>query len=125
MNKQYNIKRTYIDDGGMGAPILDFLLETEVKRKVEGINNASRSIDRDKKHKKLLKEDLYANLLRLMEQGHIHLLNDPEVFMSLESVQYEYENNRVKIFGRYTHIAEALIRAAWCTKAKDLNIFLA
>ena len=66
---QYNYKKIYIDDGGMGVGVFDPLLEdSQTKRKVVPINNASRSIDMDNRKKKILKEDLYTNLLRLMEQ---------------------------------------------------------
>jgi hypothetical protein len=61
-----------------------------------------------------------------METGKISLLDEPNVFQSLKSVQYAYSNDslgtrHLKIFGNYTHITEALVRAAWCVKYKDLN----
>lgn len=124
---QHNYKRIYIDDGGIGAGVLDPLLEDpQTRRKVVGINNASRSINRDKtRSKKLMKEDLYANLRRLMEQSKIELFKDEDIMSSLESVQYEYSDaGRLKIYGHYTHITEALIRAAWCTTEKGLNIWI-
>jgi len=124
---KYQYKKIYIDDGGMGVGVFDPLLENEqTKRKVEAINNARRSIDNEDKRKKLLKEDLYNNLLNLMETGKIELFNEPEIFMSLKSIQYEYlDAGKLRIFGRYTHITEALIRAAWCMKNKSLNIWIA
>ena len=125
LDKTYNFNKIYLDDGGMGAGVLDQLLrEDQVKRKVAGINNASRSLDRDGARKKhLMKEDLYSNLVRLMENGEISLLTDDEIFLSLKSVQFEYENGKIKIWGGYTHIAEGLIRAAWAVKDKTLNIW--
>ncbi|MAF42688.1 MAG: hypothetical protein CMI54_00775 [Parcubacteria group bacterium] len=121
---KYN--KIYIDDGGLGVGVFDPLLEdNQTKRKVVAINNASRSIDREEKRKRLLKEDLYNNLLVLMERGQIQLWKDADIMLSLKSVQCEYNNGKLKIFGRYTHIAEALIRAAWCTKDKRLNIWVA
>ena len=62
----------------------------------------------------------------LMETGKIKLLDDDNLFQSLKSVQYCYTNDslgtrHLKLFGSYTHIAEGLIRAAWCVKYKDLN----
>ena len=126
-DKKYKYKKIFIDDGGMGVGVFDPLLEDEqTRRKVVAINNAARSLDRDEvKWKKLMKEDLYNNLLRLMESECIQLLDDPEIMLSLKSVQYEYDNGRLKIFGNYTHITEALIRAAWCMKDKTLNIWVA
>jgi hypothetical protein len=126
-DRLWNCKKIYIDDGGMGVGVFDHLLETpQTKSKTIGINNARRVIqkdwDKDRK-KKLQKEELYNNLLVLMERGEIRLLDDPEIFQSLKSVQFEIQEDKsIKIFGRYTHIAEALIRAAWCSKDKSLNI---
>lgn len=128
-DKKWNFKKIYIDDGGMGVGVYDPLLEDEqTKRKVIPINNAKRSIthrNADKKRtKRLMKEDLYNNLLNLMENGNISLFDDDEIFNSLKSVQAETIEGRLKISGRYTHIAEALIRAAWCMKNKTLNIWI-
>ena len=126
LESKNNFKKIYIDDGGVGAGVFDQLLEEEsTRRKVEAINNSSRPLTKDaKRNKKILKEDLYTNLLRLMEQGRIDLLKDDEIFLSLKSVQYEYDRGKLKIFGNYTHITEGLIRAAWCMKEKGLNIYV-
>jgi len=130
IDKQYHFKKIFIDDGGIGVSIMDFGLEhPQTKNKVEAINNRARSLDRDDKHKKkILKEDLYNNMLMLMEQGTLKLLDDDEIFLSLKSVQYEYiteakSPTKFRIFGNYTHIAEALIRACWCARDKRLNIW--
>ena len=125
-NGRYDYKKIYIDSGGLGVGVSDPLLEHEdTRRKVVEINNASRSIDFDtNQRKRLLKEDLYANLLRLFEQQKIKLFKDPEIYQSLRSVQYEnLSGGGIKLFGDYTHITEALIRAAWCMKDKTLNIW--
>ncbi len=127
LNKRWSFKKIYVDSGGMGIGVVDMLRDNDdTKRKVVEINNASRSIERDTNRKKgILKEDLYNNLLNLMEKREIKLLDDNEIFQSLKSVQYEYvEGGRLKIFGRYTHIVEGLIRAAWCLKDKTLNIYI-
>ena len=69
--------------------------------------------------------DLYMNLLELMERGEIHLLDDAEIFLSLKSVQYEYlDSGKVHIFGNDKHCADALVRAAHCSKGKSLNPFI-
>jgi len=59
-----------------------------------------------------------------MERGKIELFNDPEILLSLTSIQAEYNDGKLKIFGSYSHITEALIRAAWCMKDKSLNIWI-
>lgn len=126
LNEKYNFKKIYIDDGGVGGPLLDFMLkDNRLKRKAVGINNAARSIDNStNQHKKILKEDLYGNLKMLMEQGRIVMKDDEEMRRSLLSIQFEYNNDtgRVKIWGTYSHITEGLIRAVWCVNSKGLNI---
>lgn len=131
LNKLYDFQKIFIDDEGIGVGVYDHLLDTDdTKRKIVPINNSQRVLDRDDTQRtRLLKEDLYNNLLRLMELGEIDLLDDPEIFLSLKSVQYEYTSDtrgrsHLKIFGSYTHIAEGLIRGAWCVKYKPLNIWV-
>jgi hypothetical protein len=129
-NKKHNYKKIYVDDGGLGAGVFDMLFEhPETKRRVVGINNASKVIEKKKgkmnsdKKKRILKEELYQNLLTLMEQGKAELFDMPEVIQSLRSIQYEYSDaGKLLIYGNYSHITESLIRAAWCMKDKTLNI---
>ena len=127
LDKKFNYKKIYIDDGGMGVAVFDPLLEEDqTKRKVVAINNATRSIQNDdKRRKKLMKEDLYNNLKNLMEKEKIELFDDAEIFQSLKSIQYEYADDKtLKIYGSYSHITEALVRSAWCMKDKTLNIYI-
>ena len=102
------------------------LIDDNTKGKVVAINNASRALDKDdKRTKKLLKEDLYLNLKRLMERNQIVLLRDTEITQSLKSVMFESDlvKNNTRIYGNYTHIVEGLIRAAWCVRDKKLELF--
>lgn len=127
LEDKYKFKQIFIDDGGMGVGVFDQLLEDErTRRKVVAINNEARPLTRDeKKIKKALKEDIFNNLLMLMERKMIKLLNDDEVKLSLKSIQYEYmPNGKIKIYGSYAHIADGLVRAAWCYKDKSLNIWI-
>lgn len=129
-DKTLNHKKIYIDTGGLGIGVYDILFEdNQTKRKVVEINNAKRiyEIDRTGKINKektapLFKELLYLNLKNLMEAGNITLFNSPEVRQSLRSIQYENQGEILKIYGNYSHIVEALIRAVWCVKDKSLNI---
>ena len=134
LEKIYKFRKIGIDDGGVGAPILDMLLrENSTKGKVVGLNNASRSLNKDATHnKKLMKEEMYLNLLSLGDHGKIKLLKDDELILSLKSVQYEYvekkeksaSGSQLRIFGNYTHIAEGLIRAAWlAVEDKSLSLW--
>ena len=132
LEKIYKFKGIYIDTGGVGGGVFDVLLDDDrTKRKVVSIDNAKRSLTRDKKRTTgILKEDLYNNLLVLMEQKMIHLLNDDDVILSLKSIQYEYiikegQPSRLQIWGSYSHIVEGIIRACWCNKEKGLNIWCA
>ena len=131
MDLRYDYSKIYIDSTGVGAGVFQpLLLDGQTKRKVVSIENMQRSIEHSKelgkkpRGRRLLKEDLYMNLLRLMEQNAIALFNSPEIFLSLKSIQYEYSEGRIKIWGKDSHIAESLIRAAWCTMEKHLNIWV-
>jgi hypothetical protein len=131
LDKLYNFQKILIDDEGIGVGVYDYLLQEEaVKRKIIPINNSKRVLDKDGiKSTRLLKEDLYNNLLMLMESGKIQLLDDPEIFHSLKSVQYEYTSDslgrpHLHIFGSYTHICEGIIRGAWCSACKPLNVWI-
>ncbi len=131
---QYNFRKIGIDAGSgtLGVAILDHFLrrDSPIKNKVVALNNRARSLDANNKSKaRLLKEDMYFNLLSLMEQGKILLLDDDDIIESLRSVQFEYlreenKSSRMRIFGNNTHAAEGLIRAVWlCTEDKSLNIW--
>ena len=129
-DKLINHKKIYMDDGGMGVGVFDILWEDQqTKIKVKGLNNASREIERiinkgkiKIKSKVLLGTDMALNLKNLMEQGKIELFDSPELRQSLSSMQYENQEGVLKIYGNYSHIFEALKRAAWCMKDKSLNI---
>ena len=127
----YKFKQIGIDDGGVGFGVFSELLrENKTRSKTTALNNASRPLNRDEtKKKRLLKEDMYFNLLSLMEHKKILLLDDYEVKASLASIQWELvvregTPTKTRIFGRDTHIAEGLIRACWLAyQDKHLNIF--
>lgn len=111
-----------IDDGGIGFGVFSELMNEEsTKRKVVALNNATRELDiSGEKSKKLLKEEMYFNLLSLMENKKIKLLDDDEVKLSLSSIQIE----EGKVFGSYSHVTEGIIRACWlASKDKSLNIW--
>jgi len=129
LDSVWNFKQIGIDvgSGTMGVGIFDFLLRSPVKRKIVDLDNKKRSLDyRGDIQVRLLKEDMYSNLLMLMERGDIDLLDDDEVKVSLASVQWQYvrkegQKTKIKIFGSYTHVVEGLIRAAWLATQKHIN----
>ena len=129
MNKIWNLDKIGIDagSGSLGVGFFDrFMQMQEMRRKVIAMNNRDISLDKEGKRKqKIFKEDMYENLLAMMEKGEILLLDDPEIFASLKSVQWEIADKgsvtKIRIFGQYTHCAEALVRAAWLTKKEKIN----
>ena len=73
-----------------------------------------------------MKEDLYMNFLGMLERGDCFLLKDAEIFTSLKSIMIEHDvsNANIKIYGRYSHIAEGLIRAAWANHNNRLGLWV-
>ena len=133
LEKQYNFKQIGIDAGAgaLGVGILDFLLRNDyVKRKMIALNNLSRNLDsRGERKRTLLKEDMYLNMLAMMEKEQLKLLDDEDLRLSLKSIQYEYvatagKKTQVRIFSNYGHIAEGLVRASWLANQKSLNLVI-
>lgn len=126
MNKEYGFKKIFVDDTGIGGGVTDFL-QDKLGRKVFGINNAAKRLEVQGKEVKrgILKEDLYSNVLVMLEQGRLELINDVKLLRSLKSITFAYndQGGRVYIFGNYSHLAEALVRACWCVKERGLNIY--
>ena len=131
IDSQYNFKKIFIDDGGIGGAVLD-ALQVRMGRRIIGLNNASKSIKikEDEKKKGILKEDLYSNALMLMETKRIELINDRQLMRSLKGMTFQYgdenkKNSRnIHIFGDYSHLAEAFVRACWCIKEKGLDLYV-
>lgn len=133
LEQQWDFQKIGIDagSGSLGVGIYDFLLQDEVtKRKVINLDNAQRMMDHlGEKTDRALKEGMYQYLLMLMEMNKIQLLDDAEVRLSLKSVQMEFvvkdgQKTKIKIFGRYTHIVEGLVRACWLAKDKSLDFWI-
>ncbi len=131
-DKQINHKKIFMDDGGLGVGVFDILYEDpQTKKKVVGLNNASREIEKTInqgkikiRKKTLLGEDMAINLKVLMEHGKIQLFDNPNIQQSLRSMQCDYSDGPLKIYGNYSHIFEALKRAAFCMKDKSLKIYI-
>lgn len=115
LDQKLFFNRIFIDSSGIGIGYEDVMKE-KFGRRLIGLNNASRS--KEKSHK-ILKEDLYSNCLRLMEQGRLSLVVDDKMKKSLKSIRQK----EGKIGGSYTHLAEALVRMCWSMKDKSLNIY--
>ena len=59
-----------------------------------------------------------------MENNKIQLYDDPRLRQSLRSMLTDNDKGKLSIYGNYSHIFEALKRAAWCMKDKSLNIYI-
>ena len=129
LDRIYNFNKIFIDDGGVGGAVTDVLIE-RLGRKVMGLNNASKriQIQGDEKKRGIFKEDLYSNALMLMETGKLKLINDLLLLRSMKSITFEYGQNQssrtIKIFGDYSHVTEAMVRACWCIKERGLDIYI-
>jgi hypothetical protein len=127
LDDHWNFKRIFTDSGGIGGAVLDQLQEKIGKRKVIGLDNSTKRIEIDGEEKKrgILKEDLYSNVLMLMETGKLELINNLDLLRSMKSITFEYSSDkRVKIFGNYSHLTEALVRACWCLKERGLDLYI-
>jgi len=133
LNEKWKLNKIGLDAGSgtLGVSIFDHLFQDrEIRRKLVAMNNRRVSIDKDgKKTQRIFKEDMYDNLLGMMERGDIQLLDDGELIVSLKSVQWEIirtqmSETKIRIFGNYTHIVEGLVRAAWLAKEKNLNLWI-
>ena len=125
-DRQYDFKKIFIDDAGVGGGVTDVLID-RLGRRVIGLNNASKRfvMQGEDKKKGILKEDLYSNALMLMETGLLDMVSDLSLLRSLKSITFEYtEYGKLKLSGAYSHLAEALVRSVWCTKEKGLDLYI-
>ena len=128
LDAEFGFKKVFVDDGGVGGAVTD-VLESKLGRRVVGLNNASKRVEVQGEEKKrgILKEDLYSNTLVLLENGKLELISDLALLRSLKSITFSYSTdvqNRVKIFGDYSHLAEALVRACWCVRERGLEVYV-
>jgi hypothetical protein len=106
----FHFRKLFIDDGGFGAGLID-ILENKFKRRLRPLNNKTASGEG-----KILKEDLYSNCLRLLEEGKLQLVNQREIIDGLLNVEIDDED---KIVG--TDMSEAIVRALWGIKEKNIK----
>ena len=131
IDAEFKFAKIFIDDSGVGGAVTDQLIE-RLGRKVMGLNNASRRIEIQGEEKKrgIFKEDLYSNALMLMETGRLELISNLKLLKSLKSITFEYGaltshgGRGVKIYGDYAHLAEGMVRAAWCLKERGLSLYV-
>lgn len=131
IHNQFGFKRIFVDDSGIGGGVTDLLQERLGVSRVIGLNNASKRLKMqgEERQRGILKEDLYSNALVLLESRRLEIINDLDLIRSMKSMTYEYGDyrrgqRRVKIFGAYSHLTEALVRAVWCDKVRGLRLFV-
>lgn len=129
IDTEFRFSKIFIDDGGIGGAVLDSL-QNSFGRRVTGLNNASKriSVQGEEKKRGIFKEDLYSNTLMLMETGKLTMISNLDLLRSLKSITFQYGDQQtgstnVKIFGDYSHLAEALVRACWCIKERGLKLY--
>ena len=131
-DKIINHQKIYMDDGGLGVGVYDTLYDDpQTKNKVVGLNNASREIERtynngktNIRSKTLLGVEMAVHFKAMAENKQIELFDDPRVRQSLRSMQCDYSDGDLKVYGNYSHIFEALKRGAQCLKDKSLKPYI-
>ena len=78
LNSKFNFKKIYIDETGLGAGVVDVLLEEFGKYKIEAFTFTNKS-----------KQDLYSNLKILMEQRKLKIPFHKKLFYQLSDLRYE------------------------------------
>lgn len=114
LDNQIKFRKLFIDDGGFGAGLID-ILEKKFRSRLRPMNNNSATLEKGK----ILKEDLYSNCLRLLEEGKLQLVNQKEIIDGLLDVEVDDED---KIVG--TDMSEAIARACWCIKEKNIKPYI-
>jgi hypothetical protein len=125
LNRIYNFRKIYVDDGGIGFGVFSELLkEDETKFKTIPLNNSARPLDyKDEKRKRILYEDMIFNLLNQMEKGKVTLLQDSEIRESLKSYKFEYSKDKnLIISSNYNHPVQSIMRAVWHLQQKNLKL---
>jgi hypothetical protein len=115
--------------GTLGVSVYDHVQKMpNMRKRIIAMNNRQISINNERNGQRLFNEDMHDNLRSMGEKGEIKLFNRDDVKASFRSVQWDLVQDshgltRVKIYGRYTHIVEGIIRAAWLAKKeKSKNI---
>ena len=118
-----NVRKIVTDEGGLGSGPTDMLTDIYGTKKVIGISNQKRSERIEQgRTPKMIKEDLYTNLIVMMENDRIVIDDDKEVFNSLHQVRYKYtKDGLLSISGINDHIAEAIVRCVFPLMTKAVN----
>ena len=111
----FNYKKFFYDNNGLGQGFDEFFERYKpIRRKLRPLNNAEAG-----KYGKILKEDLYSNLLGALYENEVDIVNDPILIEGLLNVEVEGPEGEEKIIS--TDMAEAIIRAFWGRKEKYIK----
>lgn len=115
--KKMNAQKIFVDQTGLGNPILEHLAEIYQKELVEGILLTQKR-----------REEVLLNLRLLLEQKLIRLPNDRELLASLSCITYQRTHSGGYTFkhGQGTHddLAYALALAVWTAKSDETGVVI-
>ena len=100
------------------------VVKKKVVKKRSEVKKVSKISVRQKIKEKSVKISKPIPVKGKQDKRQVELLKDDNIRVSLESVQYEYKNGKLTIFGADTHIVEGMVRSVWCAKNKSLNIYV-
>ena len=115
VRKNAKISKVVVDDRSLGTGPMQGLAELLGENTVVGVANHSILKDIEGGRSRYMKEDLFVNLLKLMERGKIVLDDDMKIVGALLDMKYEYykRGGMVKIWGMENSIADAIVRAVF------------
>ena len=128
---KWECEKSGIDAGAgtLGVSVYDHLQQIpKLRKRIIAMNNRAMSLKNEKGKFRLFNEDMHDNMRSMGEKGELRLFNREDIKASLRSVQFDriQDNHgltKVRIYGRFTHIAEGLKFAAYLAKKeKSKNI---
>ncbi len=115
--KAINVEKLFVDETGLGNPILEHLNEIYQKERVQGVFLTQKR-----------KEEVLLNLKLLFEQKLIRIANDRELLANLNCITYERSHTGNYYFkhGQGTHddLAYALALAVWTAKENPPGVVI-
>lgn len=130
--RKWNCYQSGIDAGAgtLGVSVYDHLQRvSDMRKRIIAMNNRQMSVNNEEGKQRLFNEDMHDNLRAMGERGEIHLFNDDDIKASFRSVQWDLVQdihglNKIRISGRFTHIVEGIMRAAYLANTKSLKSFI-
>lgn len=115
--RKMRVQKIFVDQTGLGNPILEHMFEIYQKELVEGIFLTQKR-----------KEEVLLNLRLLFEQKLIKLPNDRELLASLNCIMYERTHVGNYSFkhrqGTHDDLAYALALSVWTAKSDETGVII-